>query len=285
MEKMERIRKNFRYLFVGFLFICAVFVWYVVVSESRSGLAVNFLDVGQGDATFVQAENGRQVLIDGGENKSILRQLARVIPFYDRSIDILILSHAHGDHVGGLVEVLRRYKISLVVEPCLEVDTPEYKEFVKIIEEKNVIKVCAQRGQKINLSDGLYFDVLLPAGEVEGRKVHDSMLVAKLIYGEVSFLFAGDMAKNLESYLVQVDDLESNVLKIGHHGSDTSSSEMFLGYVNPEYAIISSGEGNKFGHPHKETLENLEKFEIDVLRTDKLGTIKIKTDSESISVQ
>ncbi len=284
---IDFLKKNFAYIFVGALFLGAVFVWFIVFTEDRSGIEVSFLDVGQGDAVFVQAENGNQALIDGGPNKAILQQLARVIPFYDRSIDILILSHAHSDHIEGLIEVLKRYKVGMVVEPCLDYKSAEYREFLNIIESKKILRVCGSGGQKINLSEGVYFDVLLPVGNVEGRKVHDAMFVAKLNYRKTSFLFTGDMEKNQEKYLVSVSDkdLKSNVLKVGHHGSDTSSSEIFLGFASPEYAIISSEEGNKFGHPHKETLEKLENFEINTLRTDKLGTIKIWSDGEQVFIK
>ncbi|MBU1179004.1 MBL fold metallo-hydrolase, partial [Patescibacteria group bacterium] len=122
------MRKNFRYLFVGILLAVAGFVWYAVAWESRSGLEVDFLYVGQGDSVFIQAENGNQVLLDGGPNKSVLNQLSKVMPFYDRSIDALILSHPHSDHLDGLVEVLKRYKVGLVVEPCLDTGGADYKE-------------------------------------------------------------------------------------------------------------------------------------------------------------
>lgn len=270
---------------MGLLIVSTSFIWYVVFCENRSGLAVYFLDVGQGDATFIQAKNGKQVLLDGGENKNVLRQLAEIMPFYDRSIDVLMLSHAHNDHLGGLIEVLKRFKVNLVVEACLDFNTSEYIEWKNLIKDKKIARICAQKGQKINLGppageagDDLYFDVLLPVGEVAGRKIHDAMLVTRLIYGDDSFLFAGDMGKNLENYLAQVydNDLRSTVLKVGHHGSDTSTSEIFLGYVSPKTAVISVGEDNKFGHPHQEVLDRLEKFGVSVLRTDEEGIVSFK---------
>jgi competence protein ComEC len=279
-------KKNLKYLFVGFLFAIVVFVWYAVFWESRSGLMVAFLDVGQGDAVFIQAENNNQVLLDGGENKSILRQLSEVMPFYDRSIDVLILSHPHKDHAGGLVEVLKRYEISLVVEPCLNVGVPEYTEWKRLIEDKKITKICAKRGQKICLDEDLCFDILLPVGNVAGRKVHDAMLVSRLNYGDSSFLLAGDMEKNLEHYLVQAEgeNLKSDILKIGHHGSKTSTSEMFLGYVNPKHAVISAGKDNKYSHPHQEILDRLDRFGISILRTDETGLIRTKSNDHQVLI-
>lgn len=283
---MDFLRKNLKYLFVGFLFVCAVFVWYAVVWESRSGLEADFLDVGQGDAIFIQAEDGSQVLIDGGENKNILNRLSEVMPFYDRSIDVLILSHAHKDHLGGLLEVLKRYEVGLVMEPCLDTGTAEYREWLRLLQDKKIERVCAERGQRICLGESSCFSILLPKGQVEGRNIHDAVLVARLDYGKNSFLFTGDMEKNQETYLIYAEggNLASDVLKVGHHGSDTSTSESFLGYVSPEYAVISAGKDNKFGHPRAEVLDRLVRFGVSVLRTDERGTIKIRSDGEFITV-
>lgn len=283
---MDFLRKNLKYIFVGILFVGVVFVWYAVFYESRNGLEVDFLDVGQGDSIFIQAQNGNQVLVDGGPNKSVLNQLSKVIPFYDRSIDVLILSHGHSDHLDGLVEVLKRYKVGMVVESCLDIGEADYKEWENLIEDKKIERVCAQRGERICLGEGSCFDILLPVGEVEGRKIHDAMLVTKLTYGKNSFLLTGDMEKNQETYLIYVGgaNLESDVLKVGHHGSNTSTSELFLGNVSPDYAVISVGKDNKFGHPRQEILDRLNRFGVSVLRTDETGTIKIKSDGESITI-
>lgn len=282
---MEFVKTNFKYLFILILLAGVMGVGYAVAWESRSGLEVNFLDVGQGDAIFIQAKNGNQVLLDGGPSKSVLAQLSKVMPFYDRSIDVLMLSHPHADHLAGLVEVLNRYKVGLVVEPCFKEGDAEYKEWERLISEKKITRICAQKGGKICLEEDACFDVLLPIGKVEGRNIHDAMLVARLTYGENSFLFAGDMQKNLESYLVGIESkLESDVLKIGHHGSDTSTSEIFLGYVSPKYAVISVGKDNKFGHPSEIILDRLNAFGVEFFRTDEIGLIKIKSDGENILV-
>lgn len=277
---------DFKYIFTGFIFAVFLVVWYAVFVENRSGLEVDFLDVGQGDAIFIQAENGNQLLLDGGENKKVLRKLAEVMPFYDHSVDILVLSHSHSDHIGGLVEVLKKYKVGMVIEPCLEADAPEYHEWRKLIEEKKITRVCAGRGQSVCLDENTCMEIILPVGDVAGRKEHDAMLVAKLVYGNTSFLFTGDMEKNFEQYLVGLmgKNLKSDVLKVGHHGSDTSTSELFLGFVSPNYAVISVGKDNKFGHPKQGVIDLLEMFSASVFRTDETGIIKIKSDGESVNV-
>ena len=284
---MSSIVKNFKYYFLGILFLGAVFVWYAVLAETRSGLKVAFLDVGQGDAIFVEAPNGNQVLIDGGPNKSVLRALSKQMPFYDRTVDGIILTHPHLDHYGGLVDVLDNYKINFETDSGN--DNPESKGFdiyARKLEEKKAKRIFAKRGMRVNLDKGLYLDILLPVINKKGMSAHDEMVVARLIYGNNSFLLTGDMEDNLENYLLGFGgSLRSDVLKVGHHGSKTSTSENFLGAIRPSLAVISVGKNNKYGHPKKEIIDRLAKFEIPILRTNEKGTIIIKSDGEKIIVK
>ena len=281
---MSSIIKNLRYYFLGVLFLGAVFVWYAVLTETRTGLKVAFLDVGQGDAIFVEAPNGNQVLIDGGPNKTVLRELAKQMPFYDRSIDAIILTHPHLDHYGGLVDVLDNYKINLEMDSGN--DNPEsigFDIYARKLEEEKAKRIFAKNGMRVNLDKGLYLDILLPVINKKGMSAHDEMVVARLVYGNNSFLLTGDMEDNLENYLLGFGgSLRSDVLKVGHHGSKTSTSENFLGAIRPSLAVISVGKNNKYGHPHKEVTNRLAKFEIPTLRTDEKGTIIIKSDGEKI---
>lgn len=250
---------------------------------------VAFLDVGQGDAVFVQAENGNQVLLDGGPNKAVLRRLSKMMPFYDRSIDMIINSHPHADHLTGLVEILKRYEIDSAIEPGTKLNTPEYMEWENLLKDKKIPLFYGRRGMKINLDKNLYLEILLPIVDAKNLDSHTGILVAKLVYGDTSYLLMGDAEKPLENYLVSLDGnppaggLKTDVLKIGHHGSNKSTSEALLGFSNPEYAIISVGKDNSYGHPHKETLNILSKFGISILRTDESGTIKIKSDGENVA--
>jgi competence protein ComEC len=283
---MQGLTKNIKYYFLGLMLAATFFVWYAVFAESRQGLEIDFLDVGQGDAIFIQAPNGNQVLVDGGPNNAALRELSKVMPFYDRSIDMVIESHPDSDHINGLVGVLRRYKTDLLMESGVESENVAYQELKNLIREKNIQYVFTRRGMRVNLDNGLYLDILFPDRDVSGWDTNNASIVAKLVYANNSFLLTGDSPDKIEKFLVSLDGnrLGSNVLKVSHHGSRTSTSEMFLGYVQPDYAVISVGKDNKYGHPHQETLDRLSQFQIPILRTDEKGTIKIKSDGENISI-
>lgn len=283
---MQGFRKNFKWCFLGILFLATGFIWYAVYAENRQELEVDFLDVGQGDAVFIQAPGGNQILIDGGPNKAVLRELSKVMPFYDRTIDIVIESHPDGDHINGLVDVLRRYNVDYVMESGIESDSAAFAEIEKNINEKKVKKILARRGTRIILGNGAILDILFPDRDPAGIDTNDASIIAKLQYGGKSFLFTGDSPQKMEKYLILIDpkSIDADVLKIGHHGSKTSSSEEFLGYASPEYAVISVGKDNRYGHPHQEVLERLIQFGAKILRTDELGVIKFKTDGENLQI-
>lgn len=261
-----------------------MFVWYAVYSESRGGLMVAFLDVGQGDAIFVRAPNGNQILIDGGPNKKILSELSNVMPFYDRRIDALILTHPHEDHLNGLIEVLKRYEVGVVLESGNKGETKAYEEFEKIIKDEGIKRMYVKRGTKISVDENAFLNIFFPIFNLRNGGIHDQMVASQLAYGKTKFLLTGDMESNLENYLIILEGnkLKSDVLKAGHHGSRTSTSLPFLGFVSPEYVVISAGANNRYGHPHKEVLDKLADFGIKFFRTDKDGTIKFVSDGEEI---
>jgi len=283
---MSYYNKDFyKYYFLAILAIIAVFVWSAVFFESGRLLSVAFLDVGQGDAIFIEAPNGNQILFDGGPNKAVLRELSEVMPFYDRSIDIIMLSHPNQDHIAGLVEVLGRYDVGSVIEPGTRHPIAVFDEWEKIIEKKKVERIFGIYGMRIYLSDEIYLDIISPneGEELTGKNVNDVMLVARLVYGDTEFLLTGDMEKALEySLLSEGEIIRSDVLKVAHHGSKNSSTEYFLREVSPEYAVIQSGDDNRYGHPHQETLDKLQSAYINILRTDTDGRIIFKSDGKKL---
>jgi competence protein ComEC len=287
---MGKENEKFVLFILGFLFLANFFSWIIVFDlKSHRFLKVNFFDVGQGDAIFIETPTRHQILIDGGPSSKIIEKLAKEIPFWDRSIDLIILTHPEKDHITGLLEVLKRYRVENVLWTGIVRDIPEYKEWVNLIEKEKANLKIAKAGQKISCKNCQWeIEIFYPFESLEGEEFEDSnntSIVNKLIFGKSSFLFTGDIYKDVEESLTLTSfDLRSNVLKVAHHGAKTSSSQKFLEKVSPDVAIISVGE-NKYGHPNKETLEILEKYGIRVLRTDREGDIKVFSDGNVIKIK
>lgn len=258
-------------------FFVTIGIWWTVFSLSdKDELVVAFLDVGQGDAIFIETPNGTQVLIDAGPNKSVLRGLGKVMPFYDRSLDMILATHPDLDHIGGFPSVLRRFDVGKIVWTEAESDSDTYKAFVSDVVSEQAQVLYARRGQlMLDVESGVYLDILFPDRDVSGMEANATSIVARLVYGETSFLLTGDTTKGIERYLVDVygNELDVDVLKLGHHGSKTSTSEELLSVTAPEYAIISAGKDNRYGHPHKEVLGLLDEFEIKRLSTAESGHV------------
>ncbi|MEK7642444.1 MAG: MBL fold metallo-hydrolase, partial [Patescibacteria group bacterium] len=250
------------------LFLGSIVSLYALFKEARSNiLTVTFLNIGQGDAVFIEAPSGNQMLIDSGPGRSILRELSKVMPFYDRSIDVVLATHPDADHIGGLPDVLGRYKIDWFVESGVESDTGLYQELESRIMNYELSnktkKILARRGMVVDLGGGAILQILFPDRDPRGMETNTASIVARLVYGESEFLLTGDSPINIESYLVSLDCLKcplalhSDVLKAGHHGSKTSTSQRFVSLVSPQYVVISAGKDNKYGHPHQEVLDTL----------------------------
>ena len=268
-----------------------ILAWIAVYDFSQLPfLKVIFFDVGQGDAGFIETPQRHQILIDGGPGVVILEKLAKSMPFYDRTIDLIILTHPEFDHLSGFNEVLKKYKVSKILWTGIVRDTAEYKEWKKLIEEEKAEIFIAKAGQKIlwESETNNYMEVLYPFENLEGKVFEDSnntSIISKLVFGKNSFLFTGDAYKNVEGELINKKaEIGSDVLKVSHHGSKTSSSEEFIKSVSPQIAVISAGIGNKYGHPHQEVLELLEKYDIKILRTDKDSDIKIISDGKNYAI-
>jgi competence protein ComEC len=281
------------YFFLALVFVNA-FIWYAALAEDRGGkLTVAFLDVGQGDAIFIEAPNGVQVLIDGGPpSGKILSELGALMPFYDRTIDVVIATHPDQDHIGGLPEVFKRYHVGVLFEPGISSENGDYLAMEQAGEKAGVKKILARVGMKIYLDKNTVIEIFYPDRELPLRtETNRASIVARLTYGNKAFLFTGDLPKSEEEYLLTKDRpmlndgtwLRSNVFKFGHHGSRTSTSEIFFTNVAPEYGVVSAGKDNRYGHPHKEVLDIAEKYRVPVLRTDLQGRIVFITDGNTLS--
>lgn len=279
--------KKIKYLklyFLLFLIILNAVIFYSVCYISGSNLIVAFLDVGQGDAIFIKTPEGQQMLIDGGANNSVLRELGKVMPFYDRSIDVVLATHADQDHIGGLVEVLKRYKVGLFIETNTTSTSAVFTELGNLIKEKNIKREIITSPEIITFGSGAEFDILFPTQDTAGWETNDASIVGKLVYGENSFLFTGDSPQKMEKYLVGKygNFLDSDVLKVGHHGSKNSNSELFIGTVSPTYSVISVGLNNRYGHPSPEALAILKQFGSQILETIGQGMAELKSDGQNL---
>lgn len=284
---MFKFRKYGHWYFLGAVALAVFIVWSAVFyAEARRGrVFLHVLDIGQGDAIFIEAPNGNQVLVDGGPDAAVVARLGEVMPFWDRSLDLLILTHPHADHLDGLLEVFKRYDVGAVLETGVNHTIPEYDEWHKLLGAKGVEAAVARVGQKARLAAGAYLDVLAPFEDWRGKSpkdIHDAMVVLKLVYASTTALLMGDAERPLERKLIASGaDLDVDILKVGHHGSKTSTSEEFLRVATPDVAVISAGRKNRYGHPHQEVMDRLKSLGIATLRTDRDGGIVFASDGKS----
>jgi len=279
-------------LIVGaFFFVNLTILGYFLffVSPISTELRVVFLDIGQGDAILIQTPQ-QNILVDGGPDKSIVRKLDQYIPITKRHIDLIILTHPDRDHLTGLVEVLRRWSVGAVAESGLRSYSPAYVEFDSLIKSKNIKRHIINTPQRIVFKDNLFFDFLWPSSKelIEDNEGDCNFLslVAMLNHEDNNFLLTGDATKETEEELMsQGLNLKADVLKVGHHGSKYSSGLDFLKEVEPEYAIISVGKDNNFGHPNLRVLDNLRKIKAEVLRTDKKGDIIFESNGQILTLK
>jgi len=292
-------KKNYILITLIALFSLNILAWITAYNLSQpQPLEATFFDIGQGDAIFIETPQRHQILIDGGPGSIILEKLGKEMPFWDRSIDLIILTHPEHDHVAGLIEVLKRYKVENILWTGTVRDTSEYNEWIRLIKNEGAKIKIAQapsdvyyRTEKVgqNINRGAVLHILFPFENLEGKEIkntNNTSIISRLVFGENSFLFTGDAYKSVEKKLLEKGiEIDSSVLKVGHHGSKTSSLEEFIKEVSPEIAVISVGKDNLYGHPHQETLATLEKYGIKILRTDKNGDIKIVCNSQSLKLK
>ena len=265
--------------------------WFFVWKANKAKfLEVSFFDVGQGDAILIETPQGHQILIDGGPDSTILEKLKKEMPFWDRSIDIVILTHPESDHLTGLIEVLKRYKVDFIIWTGVKRETKKWylwKEVLEKEKEEGAKVVLGKAGQKIMASETSIF-IIYPFENLEEKLIKDSnntSIVSKLVYGESTFLFTGDIYQKAEKEILEKNyNLSANVLKVAHHGSKSSSSRDFIENVSPRWATISVGKNNPYHHPHPEVLKILKEAGVKVLRTDEKGDIKFFSDGKHCSV-
>jgi len=287
----ERLVKK-RLLALGLMMVLTVVIWFADFGSAKIGsptcderyLCVVFLDVGQGDSIFIQSPNGTQMLVDGGRDNTVLRELGSVMGFFDKDLDYVLATHPDADHVGGLADVLERYEVKNVIRTENESDTPVWKRVEELIGEEGAKIYFARRAERYDLGGGVTLEILFPDIDPVALESNIASIVAKLVYGETSFMLTGDSPKAIEEYLVLIEGerLKSDVLKVGHHGSRTSTSQFFLDEVRPTHAVISSGKDNQYGHPHVEVTDMLFNTGVKTYNTAEEGRIVFWSDGKVV---
>jgi competence protein ComEC len=277
----EGCKKYWLFLLTLLLLTANIFIFYLDWQSSHRVLTFAMLNIGQGDALFIESPTGTQVLVDGGPPKKILTELAKVMSPFDRRIDAFIITNPDQDHIAGFLDVLKIYQVDKVFESGTLNDSKVYQNLKDQINKSNIPSVLARKGMRLDIGGGVVVEILFPDRNVSAWATNDGSIVAKLTYGNTRVMLTGDATTKTEDIILRENsekDLNSDILKVGHHGSRTSTSKEFIKAVSPTYALISDGVNNKYGHPHQDTLDTLSSLGVKVFRTDILGTIIMKSD-------
>lgn len=284
-EILHWFRRHPLFVIIVFLAVVDLFILSASVSHGRGVLTVAFLDVGQGDAVFIEAPNGNQMLYDAGPpTGAVLRGLHEVMPFWDRSIDVAVFSHPDMDHIGGFLDIVDHYRVGVALESGATSTNGVWAEAERSLAVHHTPHFFARKGMTVDLGGGVAADILYPDRDMSEMETNSASIVMRIRYGDTSFLVSGDLPKNIEEYEVGVfgSNLHAQVLKLGHHGSHTSSSLVWLRAVHPDVAVISAGKDNRYGHPHPDVLRLLDELRIPYRITFNEGTIRFESDGKTI---
>ncbi len=272
-----------RYYFLLLLIFLIILSLWGISFLPDGKLHLYFVDVGQGDGILMQLPTGEFILNDGGPDNKIINFLSQKIPFYNKKIDLVIMSHPHADHLNGLIEVLKRYEVKNLMLTGVKYNYLGYDQLIELALDKNVNLIYVD-GQKDYKFGKVAIDILYPNENINGKyfaNVNNSSIAFRLIFNDFKAFFSGDLEKEKEELLIsQKLHLNSDILKAGHHGSKTSNNLFILEKIRPDWVIISCGVNNKFNHPNPETLKHLQSISQKVFRTDLQGNIEVQLSSK-----
>jgi len=286
-DHLFRFVKNYSKIMLALIFIFTLIGCKssnaTTPAYNKSNLIVHYIDVGQADSILIQINN-KNLLIDGG-NKDDGDKIIKYLKGQGvTKLDYVIATHPHEDHIGGMASIIKKFDLGKFYAPKKLNSTDVFKNMVLALKNKNLQIIEAKAGASLNLGKNVNCEILAPNSSDYGDNLNNYSVVVKLTYGDTKFLFTGDAQKQSEKEMLKKGyDLSSDVLKVGHHGSVSSSSKEFLDKVQPKIAIISCGKDNDYGHPHKETIDELKKRKIKIYRTDKDGTIVFESDGKNIT--
>ncbi|MGC8779291.1 MAG: ComEC/Rec2 family competence protein [Anaerolineae bacterium] len=286
----EAVRRRLAgWRWVAGMAVLAALIWLAQLGLPDGRLHVYFLDVGQGDAILIVAPDGRQILVDGGPSPSALfNELAAVLPFWDHSLDLVVLTHPDGDHITGLIPLLDRYRVARVLDTSLADDAPVAAAWRAGLAQHRIGRTLAVRGMRLAVGQ-VQLTVLHPAPRpLRGTASDDNnnAIVLRVDYGQTSILLTGDAESEAEADMIRAGlPLRADLIKVGHHGSRGSTSAPFLAAVAPRWAVIQVGADNAFGHPHSEVLRRLDAAGAEILRTDRQGRIEAVSDGRTLWIK
>jgi len=252
--------------------------------ESSDQLTLAFLDVGQGDAVLISKPRQYDLLIDGGPDPIVLSRLSDILPWYDREIDVIFLTHNHADHYQGLLAVLDKYKVGELIVSALAEPLPV--ELLDSLKRHKLSYTKMPAGTQLQLDQTTKLKALWPVAETPIADMNDRSLVLELVSGERKVWLAGDAGVAVEEALLKNNLVEDvDIFKLSHHGSDTANSEEFLELLRPEWVVAQAGAGNSFGHPNRRIIKRAERVGAQILRNDERGTIVFQTDGREWSYE